>query len=182
MARMAVENLNQAMTCFLNNSQELLPEISGREKYIDYLDEHITSYLVRINQNTLPLADAALISAYFHVVSDIERVGDHAVNIAEMVPELYRHDVKLSKKSVAELKEMMESVNSILDESIDMFVTGNTRNMDDIEQLEDKLDRLERELTAKHIHRLKDGKCAPVAGVYFTDVVSGLERVARSTV
>lgn len=177
MARMAVENLNQAMTCFLNNSQELLPEISGREKYIDYLDEHITSYLVRINQNTLPLADAALISAYFHVVSDIERVGDHAVNIAEMVPELYRHDVKLSKKSVAELKEMMESVNSILDESIDMFVTGNTRNMDDIEQLEDKLDRLERELTAKHIHRLKDGKCAPVAGVYFTDVVSGLERV-----
>ena len=78
------------------------------------------------------MADANLISAYFHVVSDIERIGDHAVSIAEVVPQLYKNDIKLSKKSISELEEMMASVNRILDESLDMFVTGNTRNMDDI--------------------------------------------------
>lgn len=148
-----------------------------KEKYIDYLDEHISSYLVKINQNTLPLADANLISAYFHVVNDIERIGDHAVTIAEVVPQLYKNDIKLSRKSISELQDMMVSVNRILDESLDMFVTGNTRNMDDIVILEDTLDNMERDLTAKHIHRLKEGKCTPQAGVFFTDVVSGLERV-----
>ena len=132
MARMAFDNLNQAMDCFTTNNQELIPAIQDKEKYIDFLDEHISSYLVKINQNTLPLADANLISAYFHVVSDIERVGDHAVSIAELVPQLYKNDIKLSKKSVSELQEMMEAVNRILDESLDMFVTGNTKNMDDI--------------------------------------------------
>ena len=72
---------------------------------------------------------------------------------------------------------MMEAVNRILDESLDMFVTGNMSNMDDIVLLEDKLDEMERDLTSKHIHRLKDGKCSAQAGIYFSDVVSGLERV-----
>ena len=177
MAHMAFDNLNLAVQCFTMNDQESIPKVQETERYIDYLDEQISNYLVKINQNTLPLADAAMISAYFHVVSDIERIGDHAETIVEIIPQLYKNDIKLSKKSVAELGDMMDAVNKILNESLDMFVTGNTQNMGEIEMLEDLLDQMERDLTSKHIHRLKDGKCSAQAGVYFSDVVSGLERV-----
>lgn len=177
MARMAFNNLNKAIECLISNDQESIREVNDTELYIDYLDEQISDYLVKINQNTLPMADAALISAYFHVVSDIERIGDHAQSIVEIIPQLYKSDIKLSKKSVSELREMMHMVNQILDESLDMFVTGNTANMDNIALLEDTIDQMERDLTSKHIHRLKDGKCSAQAGIYFSDVVSGLERV-----
>ncbi len=177
MAHMAFSNLNKAMECLMNNDQEHIQEVESTELYIDYLDEQISNYLVKINQNTLPLADAAMISAYFHVVSDIERIGDHAESIVEIIPQLYKNDIKLSKKSLSELQVMMETVNKILDESLDMFVTGNTANMNEIVMLEDLLDQMERDLTTKHIHRLKEGKCSAQAGIYFSDVVSGLERV-----
>lgn len=178
MAHMAFANLNKAMDCLMTNDQERIHEVESTELYIDYLDEQISNYLVRINQNTLPLADAAMISAYFHVVSDIERIGDHAQSIVEIIPQLYKNDIKLSKKSLGELNTMMETVNKILDESLDMFVTGNTANMDEIIMLEDLIDQMERDLTTKHIHRLKEGKCSAQAGIYFSDVVSGLERVS----
>jgi len=177
MAHMAFDNLNRSIDCLVNNDQESIPEVEETELYIDYLDEQISNYLVKINQNTLPLADAAMISAYFHVVSDIERIGDHAESIVEIIPQLYKNDIKLSKKSVAELQDMMGMVNKILNESLDMFVTGNMANVDDIVMLEDLIDQMERDLTSKHIHRLKDGKCSAQAGIYFSDVVSGLERV-----
>jgi len=177
MARMAIDNLNTAMDCLLNNKTDGVQEVQDRELYIDFLDEHISNYLVKINQNTLPLADANMISAYFHVVNDIERIGDHAVDIIDFLPQLQCNDIQLSKKSIGELTEMMDAANRILNESLDMFVTGNTRNMDDIIILEDMLDNMERDLTSKHIHRLKEGKCTPQAGIVFTDVVSGLERV-----
>lgn len=182
MAHMAFDNLNQAMNCLMENDQESIAKVQETEKHIDFLDEQISNYLVKINQNNLPLADAAMISAYFHVVSDIERIGDHAESIVEIIPQLYRHDIKLSKKSISELQDMMVAVNKILDESLDMFVTGNMQNMEEIVTLEDELDQMERELTSKHIHRLKEGKCTPQAGVYFTDVVSGLERVGDHAV
>ena len=123
-----------------------------------------------------------MISAYFHVVSDIERIGDHAESIVEIIPQLYKNDIKLSKKSLSELQVMMETVNKILDESLDMFVTGNTANMNEIVMLEDLLDQMERDLTTKHIHRLKEGKCSAQAGIYFSDVVSGLERVGAHAI
>ena len=177
MAHMAFENLNLAIEAFMEQSQEKAQQVQDTELYIDYLDEQISNYLVKINQNNLPLADAAMISAYFHVVSDIERIGDHAESIVEIIPQMDRSGVKFSKKSHAELTEMMEQVNLILSESLDMFLTGNTTKMNEISELEDSIDKMERELTNKHIRRLQEGKCTPQAGIYYSDILSGLERV-----
>lgn len=177
MAKMAFANLNLAVEAFMENDEEKAHRVQDTELYLDYLDEQISNFLVKINQNTLPLRDAQMISAYFHVVSDIERIGDHAESIVELMPQIAKNNVKFSKKSQAELTEMMEKVNKILDESLDMFVTGNTENMNEIRDLEDSIDVMERELIDKHIHRLKDGKCSAQAGIYYSDVLSGLERV-----
>ena len=177
MAHMAFDNLNLAIETFIEPDKEKIERVLDTELYIDYLEEQISNYLVKINQNTLPLGDAAMISAYFHVVSDIERIGDHAESIVEIIPQLDKNGVKLSKKSHAELNEMMVMVNKILDESLDMFLTGNTSNMNEISMLEDQIDEMERTLTNKHIQRLQEGKCSAQAGVYYSDILSGLERV-----
>ncbi|MCF0107331.1 MAG: Na/Pi cotransporter family protein [Holdemanella sp.] len=178
MAFMASNNLNLAVECLIDHDPSGIEQVKETEKYINWLNEEISNYLVKINQNALPLGDANLIASYFHVVGDIERIGDHAEDIADMIPELNASNLAFSEKSIAELRDMMVSVNKILEESLDMFVTGNTSNMQEIVDLEDKIDEMEEVLHAKHIRRLKNGECSAKAGVYFNDVISGLERVA----
>lgn len=177
MANMAFENLNMAVDCLINHETEKTSQVFEKEKYIDYLDEKISDYLVKINQNTLPIADANKIAAYFHVVSDIERIGDHAVSIAELTPQLSENSIQLSENSVSELQTMMGLVNKILKESLEMFVLNDNSHMQEIMELEDLIDQMERDLQAKHILRLNEGKCSAQAGIYFSDIVSGLERV-----
>lgn len=177
MARMAFDNLNLAIEAFNTADAEKAQQVLDTELYIDFLDEQISNYLVKINQNSLPLGDAAMISAYFHVVSDIERIGDHAESIVELIPQIDKNGVKFSKKGMAELAEMMVLVNRILEDSLNMFITGDTSKMADIARQEDTIDEMERELINKHIHRLKEGKCSAQAGIYYSDILNGLERV-----
>ena len=178
MAQMAFQNLNLAVECFIEGDTERAEEVSKTEEYIDFLAVAISDYLVRINQNTLPLADMRRIAAYFHVVGDIERIGDHAQTIVEAIPQMVENGAKLSDESAAEMRGMMTAVNKILRESLDMFVTGDNSKMDEIRKLENDIDGLERELQSAHIVRLSEGKCSAFTGVFFNDVVSGLERVS----
>lgn len=178
MAGMAIRNLNLAITGLSEGNKEAVATVFDNEKYVDFLDEHISDYLVKINQNNLPLGDAKKIAAYFHVCNDIERIGDHAEDIAEICCQMTDKNIGFSDSSIEELKNMMVSVNMILKESIHMFVTGDTTRMQEIRDLEDKIDGLERDLQASHALRLNEGKCSAQAGLYFSDVVSGLERVS----
>lgn len=178
MAHMAFGNLNLAVEALVNHDDESSRKVFETERYIDFLDEEISNYLVKINQNTLPIADANMIAAYFHVVSDIERIGDHAKNIVELIPQLYENGIQLSESSTNELQEMMKLINSMFDESLEMFLTGSTVHMKEISDLENMVDQMERDLQTSHIRRLNEGKCSAQAGIYFSDIVSGLERVA----
>lgn len=182
MAKMAVDNLNLSVEAFINNDEAMAVKVQETERYIDYLDEQITDYLVKINQNALPLSDADMISAYFHVVSDIERIGDHAVTIVEIMPQVYTNGNTMSDSSKEELKTMTKLVDKILAESLDMFLTGNMTNMQDIIELEDLIDQMERDLQIAHVSRLKEGKCTAQMGVFFSDIVSSLERVSDHAV
>ncbi len=177
MAFMAFNNLNLAVECLIDADTNGSKEVFETEKYVNFLSEGISNYLVAINQNAIPLGDARKIASYFHVVGDIERIGDHATNIVEIIPKLKESEIKLSEQSASELRDMMIPVNQILEASLDMFVTGDETHMTEIKQLEDQIDDMEQVLQAKHIHRLKHKECSAKAGIYFADVVSGLERV-----
>ncbi|MDO5300121.1 MAG: Na/Pi cotransporter family protein [Clostridia bacterium] len=177
MAHMAFKNLNLAIDCLIDDDVARSAQVFETERYIDYLDEQISNYLVKINQNTLPIADANMIAAYFHVVSDIERIGDHAESIVELLPQMYENGIKMTEVSAEELREMMKLINRILDESLHMFVTGDTAHMQEVSDLENMIDHMERSLQTRHVSRLSQGKCSAQAGIYFSDIVSGLERV-----
>ena len=182
MASLADENLNRAMNVLLTLEPEEIEEVREVEKNIDFLSHAITNYLVKINQTTLPIEDLKSIGALFHVVNDIERIGDHAENIAEAAERRIKTGVGFSKEAQKELGEMMNMVNTILRFSFEMFVKSTEEHVEDILHLEEAIDEKEKELQQKHIERLSNNECTPEAGALFSDIVSGLERVADHAV
>lgn len=178
MAHMSVENLNLAIDCLFEQDEKKVEKVKQTEKYIDYLDEQISDYLIAINHNSLPVADINLVSAYFHVVNGIESIGDHAERIVDTVKQLKENKITFSEKSMKELKDMMVKINRIMEVSLIMFTTADTTYLEELYSLENEIDELERKLQTKHIQRLNKGKCSAHAGIYFSDVVSGLERVS----
>lgn len=178
MASLASENLNRAMNALITLDQEDIDEVYQVEKNINFLNHAITNYLVKINQTTLPIEDLKSIGALFHVVNDIERIGDHAENVADAAVRRKETGVGFSKSAQKELGEMLDMVNDIIRYSIEMFATSSEKHMQDICRLEDAIDAKERELQQKHIERLTRNECSPEAGMIFSDLASGLERVA----
>ena len=133
---------------------------------------------MKINQTTLPIEDLKSIGALFHVVNDIERIGDHAENVADCARQRKANETSFSKEAQRELGEMLEMVNKIVQYSVDMFAKSNEAHVKDIMALEDAIDEKERELQRKHVERLTRNECTPEAGMLFSDVISGLERVS----
>ena len=178
MGSLANENLNRAMNALITLDREEIDEVYEVEKNIDFLSHAITNYLVKINQTTLPIEDLKSIGALFHVVNDIERIGDHAENIGDAAVRREETGVGFSKEAQRELGEMLDMVNTVLRFSFEMFVKSTEEHVEDIRNLEEAIDEKEKELQQKHIERLSSNECSPEAGALFSDIVSGLERVA----
>lgn len=178
MASLASENLNRAMNALITLDEEEIGEVGEVEKNIDFLSHAISDYLVKINQTTLPIEDMRIIGGLFHVVNDIERIGDHAENIAQSARRRIETGVSFSKDAQAELGNMLDMVNTILRFSLEMFVKSSEEHVEDIRNLEEAIDEKEKELQKKHLDRLTNNECTPEAGVIFSDIVSGLERIA----
>lgn len=178
MASLAEENLNRAMNALITLDEEDIEEVYEVEKNINFLNHAITDYLVKINQTTLPIEDLNSLGALFHVVNDIERIGDHAENVADAARQRKEEGVSISKEAQKELGDMLEMVNKIIRYAVEMFAKSDETHMQEIITLEDQVDEKERELQRKHVERLTKGECSPEAGMIFSDIVSGLERVA----
>lgn len=178
MGDMAEENLKLAMYCFTDGDREKIDRVYATEKYIDYLTHEITNYMVDVNQKQLPVSDSLKIAGLFHVVSDIERIGDHAENIVDAAVQIQEQGIEFSKKALKELHEMFEKDMRIITLSLEMFDSENKEHLDEILALEEDIDRMEKELHNSHIRRMSKGKCSPESGLIYTDLVTGLERVA----
>ncbi len=182
MADLASENLNRAMNALITLDQDDIDEVYEVEKNINFLNHSITNYLVKINQLNLPIEDLRSIGALFHVVNDIERIGDHAENVADDAKLRKEKGLTFSKDAQREMGKMLDKVNDIVRFSVEMFAQGKTEHMTYISKLEDEIDELERKYQKHHIERLTKNECTPEAGMVFSDIVSGLERVADHAV
>lgn len=178
MAYMAVENLNRAMKTLKNHEQKDLDEVYRVEKNIDFLNREITNYLIHLNQSMLSANDVMSIGPLFHVVNDIERIGDHAENIADSSIMMRDDEVTFSKEGEKELEHMLGMVQKIEQYAIEMFAKNDRQHLSEILELEDQIDQEERNLQKMHVTRLTQDKCTPEAGMIFLDIISGLERVA----
>ena len=178
MAQMAETNLIRAMNTLVTRDQKEIDEVYRVEENINFLNKEITNYLVHLNQASLPTSDVMRIGALFHVVNDIERIGDHAENVADAAVQMTNDNVTFSKQGELDLSEMLDMVLKILDESIEMFAKNDLQHLQEIIDIENSIDQEERDLQQKHVERLTRNECTPEAGMIFSDLVSGLERVA----
>lgn len=178
MGYLAEENLTRSMNALITLDEDTINEVYEVEENINYLNHAITDYLVKINQSTLPIKDLEGFGYLFHVVNDLERIGDHAENIADCARKRKEKDIKFSKEARGELGDMLEMVTKIVRSSIETFHHKEDEHVRKVNELENLIDEKERELQQKHIDRLTKNACTPDAGMIFSDVVSGLERVA----
>lgn len=154
MVFLAGENLNRAMNALITLDEDDIKTVYEVEKNINFLNHAITDYLVKINQTTLPIEDRKNIGALFHVVNDIERIGDHAENVADAAVQRKKTGVTFSKSAQREMGEMLDMVNTLVRFSVEMFSSGEEEHLEDILHLEDAIDEKERELQRFHVERL----------------------------
>ena len=178
MGEIAIGNLEKALDALLTKDDKAAKEVFEVEKRIDYMNKEITDYLVKANQISLPVGDRKKLGALFHVVSDIERVGDHAENIAEDVEKLIDMKEDINGMAGNEIRRMQEMTVKILHLSMDMFNLEDDSHLQEILDLENAIDAKERELQNLHVKCLTKGECSAQVGMMFSDLASNLERVA----
>lgn len=178
MADMAVTNLTRAMNAFVTLDEKEIEEVYEVENNINYMNHAITNYLVTINQSTLPIDDIKSIGGLFHVVNDIERIGDHAENVADAAVSRKEKNIQFSEEAQKELSTMLDSVLKIMTYSMEMFSHNSREHLQEILDLENDIDQMERDLQESHVRRLTKNECTPESGMIFSDLISGLERVA----
>jgi len=154
MADLAFQNVNAAMRAIFDKDEEAIKEVYKREEIINFLNREVTQYLVLINGLKLRREDLALIGGLFHVVNDIERIGDHAENLIEYAEYIIDNDVRFSDMAVQELHQMSDLVTSMLKDSIKAVKTRDRELAKTIEPKEQEIDRMQETLRDRHIARL----------------------------
>ena len=183
MASLANQNIHDSIDAFMYEDKTKIDIVLNREQVIDYLNHEISEYLVKANQMGLSEKDSEYISRLFHVVSDIERIGDHAENIVEFAVSRIERNTKYSDEAMAELDDFSELIYSIIDTALIAFKDIEDEDAyQKVLSLEDKIDKLENKLRKRHIKRLKKNECNARAGTIFIDILGNLERVADHAV
>ncbi|MDR3165940.1 MAG: Na/Pi cotransporter family protein [Synergistaceae bacterium] len=155
-----------------------IPDVLMAEKNIDHLTHAIIRYATEVGQKVQTRDLSLLLNSCVSGVSDIERMGDHGENIAELAQYMSEHKLKFSHKATAECDEMFQLVVAAIEKSLRALEEERSELSEEVMELEKKTDEMERVLRARHIERLNSGKCQPDVGVVFIDILSNLERVA----
>ncbi|MCI8663763.1 MAG: Na/Pi cotransporter family protein [Hungatella sp.] len=178
MGQITMGNVKRGIDAIITGNLEEIEEVYKVEKTIDHMEKMLTEYLIKIDNLSLTEKQKQVVNDLFYSVSDIERVGDHAENLAESAQYLVDHKLSFSGTGVDDLKEISNSVFRSFGHAIEARQTGNMEAVRKVSQYEDQVDNMEEELREKHIERLSKGECVPSAGVVFLDIISNLERIS----
>ena len=170
-------NLEKSFDAMVNNADKYTQEVKENEEVINFTNNSLTKYLIKLS----PLVDEKQekkIGSYFHVLNDVERIGDHAENFYEIGLEMQEKGLSFSETALAELAEMKGKILRMFDLAMQSFNGAETDCLNELTALENEVDEMKRSLSANHYVRLAEGDCKIELSPYFTSTVSGLERVA----
>lgn len=178
MGQITQKNVKRALKAVMTGDLEEVREVYRMEETIDNMERMLTEYLIKVENLSLNEQQKKLVTNLFYSVSDIERVGDHAENMAEQVEYMAEHNLEFSELGLHDLETIGDSVLKSFRYAIDARQTGNMDSVRKVSQYEDDVDTQEEELREKHIERLSSGECVPSAGIVFLDILSNLERIS----
>lgn len=151
--------------------------IKNNEAIIDFTNGALTKFLIKLS-GVSSQSDERIIGSYFHVINDLERIGDHAENFYEIGEEMRGKKIEFSPVAKEEIRRMRGKIMQMLYISKDAFENMNKSRLAGLTSLENEVDKMKKELIADHFSRLADGGCSIEVSPYFSSAVSGLERVA----
>ncbi|AJD28057.1 Na/Pi cotransporter family protein [Clostridium botulinum] len=177
MANKAKENLQLSIDAFEKNDLELVSKVYENEKLINILNKSITTYLVKLNNLKLSDKQLNLVGSMFHVVNDIERIGDHAENIIDLTSEKIEKRIQFSDDAAYDIKHLFNYTLDSLTRTIEGFESNDVERSQSVMYIEEKIDNLEEQLRETNIKRLNKGTCNANASAIFLDIINNFERV-----
>ena len=177
MAALTEENIEKSFAAMENEANNYTAEITEKEGVIDFTNHALTKFLVKLSA-LVDSSDEKKIGAYFHVLNDLERIGDHAENFYQIGMQMQESGLAFSQAAQEEIAEMKKVVLAMFEIAKEAFEQGNSTRLDELTALENRADNLKKELSASHYARLAEGNCRVELSPYFTSTVAGLERVA----
>lgn len=178
MGRVVQVNLRTAIEGFVKKDEKLIKKVFAEEKKINEMERDITQYLIKLSGEPLSDEESITVSTLFHTINDLERVGDHADNLAELAQYSVDHKLKFTDKAMKELDLMFNKVEESYKEALWTFKTANAETARRVIAFEKDIDLLEKQYRANHIKRLNEDTCQTSSGIVFLDIISNLERIA----
>ncbi len=178
MAKKAYKNVLRATSLLSDYDQKRYQKVYRKEDVIDKYEDKLGTYLVKITGVELKESQTRDVSLILHTIGDFERIGDHAVNIADLASELHEKKVKFSKEAVRELKILRSAIADILDLTMSAYTENDLSKAFKVEPLEEVIDHLCYDLKARHINRVQSGHCTLNQGFIFNDLIANYERIA----
>lgn len=177
MAKKARKNILRAMALLTDYSEDKYVKVQEKENLIDKYEDKLGTYLMQLTGRSMSAAQTKQVSKFLHTISDFERVGDHAVNLAKVANEIHDKKILFSEEAVYELDMLMSSVREIVELTVFAFTEDDLQVAARIEPLRELITILCNELKSRHVARLREGKCEIQQGFAFNDLLTNLERI-----
>jgi len=178
MGILAQKNYDRSIELLNHFDQKQFDRLQEVEKILDKLESSVDNYLIKLANRALTAEESALVSELIHTLSDFERIGDYAVNIAEGAVALHKRDLTFSKEAKGELEQITRAVSEIVNMTANCYVTRNVQTALKVEPLEQVVDLLRERLQDNHVERLKQGGCTMELGTQFLELLINLERIS----
>lgn len=177
MLEMVAKNIGDAFDTLIKYDDKSRKKVEEREEYIDYLNKGISEYIVSLMAGEMNADDSRKINGYYAIISNLERIGDHATNIAEYADDMKKWDLRFSDNVLDELGEMKKQCIASLDNIKNVNSADIGKVLGQAEALEQKTDDMRDKYFKKQMQRLKKGKCKPQSGIVFSEVLTDFERM-----
>lgn len=177
MYNLAMLNFRYGYECLVKGDKSNSGSIADTESNIDYINSKITEYLISLS-NKVSKEDSKVVGSYFHVINDIERIGDHAYNFFEHSKALEENDLRFSNVAIKEIDVFFDLIMDMSDLTIDIFKDEQYQKLGKLHELENRSDVLAKELSDNHYKRMTANECNGALSDDFATLISELERVA----
>ena len=180
MAHMAKANIDASLADINEPNKDTPAVVYAREKTINFTNKALTDFLIKLSSE-VNMSDEKHIGAFFHVLNDLERIGDHAKNFIEISEEMVEKELKFSQDAKDEIAEMSGKIMRMFDLTVDIFDTdkadASISKLAELSLLEAETDKLKKKNLAKHYNRLSSNACDATHSPYYVSIITRLERV-----